>query len=308
MHQSVASIQATLKGTLLEGAVVSEVWHSCSPHSSFVVELASAHVIECAELLQSLVPVTGRYPLVSDQEWISLLYMDTPPHDAVTADEDWYAQVTAQANTIDVSCDPLAGGIFSPLLTDDLFGWLDRPVNEWHFLNETLSRFGSCPSADEILALRSSGVWRTDADLERWLLQWELEHFGQAAIAPLQTDYLKWGKFVDTTRYVAVLPPTPVSWEAFAYMHWNGAEERAAEKIAVLRKWNDRYGAKLVCSFSETLFVKIARRPASIEEAFDLAIEQIHFASDATLLYGVSVRDHARALYALDRWFFWAKS
>jgi Domain of unknown function (DUF4253) len=302
VHQSVASIQDSLKGTLLDGAVVRQQWHYCSPHSSFVVALPSAHVIECTELLQSLCPTTGRYPLVSDQEWISLLYMNSPPHEVVTADEDWYAQVTAQANSIDVGSDPLTRGIFSPLLSDDLFGWLVRPVTDWPFLKETLSRFGSCPSADEIHALRSSGGWRTDADLERWLLQWELERFGQAAIAPPHTEYFEWGGFLEAAHFVAVLPPTPISWEAFAYMGWNGAEENAAEKIAVLKNWNERYGAKLVCSFSDKLLVQVERRPASIEEAFDLAIEQFDFAWETTVRYGVSVRAHARALLATNRW------
>lgn len=47
----------------------------------------------------------------------------------------------------------------------------------------------------------------------------------------------------------------------------------------------------------------VARRPATAEEALELAWQQYLVAPCTMLLPGVSVRDHARALLHIDRWF-----
>ena len=309
-QQSILSIQAALVGTALEGTAVSERWTRSSPDSVIVVDLPSTCVLEGWEALYSLTGTTKRYPLVGCSIDVEHL-LDSPPSDSDLADGDYVKNIISQAREIDGQSELATGGsmqCFSPTVTSDLFGCLDRPIDQYgHVLASTQRRFGSCPSAAEIRALQSSGVLNTDADLERWLLNWELQHFGDQAINPETVNYLKWPGFVEDTQYVAVLPPTPHSWEAFAYMYWYGAEEQAAEKSAALRSFHERYEAHLVCAFSTTLQLKVGRRPANLDEAFDLAIEQAHFASDATSLCGISLREHARALYSLDQWFFLAK-
>ena len=47
----------------------------------------------------------------------------------------------------------------------------------------------------------------------------------------------------------------------------------------------------------------VKRKPATLEEAFQLAWEQVAIAPCTNLLPGVSLRDHAKALFHLDRWF-----
>lgn len=300
-----------LRGTALEGASISERWLSCSQDSVFYVELSSAGVLEGWTILRSLVIATGRYPLVARRDEVDLLFLAAPPSPSRWVRDDYFKTTLAKAKEIDGYAELSTGGNlrqFSPTVTDDLFNWLDRPTEHWgHVLGSTHRRFGSAPSTEEIRLLHANGSLRTDAEFERWLLRWELEHFGQLAVQPTSTAYLDWCDFNDGSEFIAVLPPTPNSWEAFIYMGWYGAEESAAEKAAALRSWHERYGAELVCSFSTTLQLRVERRPANLEEAFDLAIEQTHFASDATGLRGVSLRDHARSLSALERWFFWAK-
>ena len=66
----------------------------------------------------------------------------------------------------------------------------------------------------------------------------------------------------------------------------------------------ERYGAQLTRCFATTLHLRVARRPGSIDEAFALAIEHRHFASDTFVLPGISLREHARALLTVDRWYF----
>lgn len=47
----------------------------------------------------------------------------------------------------------------------------------------------------------------------------------------------------------------------------------------------------------------VARRPRTPEEAFALAWEHQALAVDTLARPGVSFRDHARTLLAVDRWF-----
>ncbi|WP_455210808.1 DUF4253 domain-containing protein [Kaarinaea lacus] len=51
------------------------------------------------------------------------------------------------------------------------------------------------------------------------------------------------------------------------------------------------------------LHFDVQRKPESIDDAFRLAWEQEALAPCTTALPGESLRDHARALLAADKWF-----
>lgn len=312
MSSTVERLDQALQGTALEGAPISEKWPSSSADSLLVVELPSDTILEGWEILRDLVNETGRYPLVTRVEDIDGLFLDEPPHESDLAGGDYAETVIQESQNVDGGKELRDGKIlrrnFSPLRSNDLFNWLHKPVEHpGHILAGTLRRFGSLPDVADILSLQASGVLATDADLERWLLRWEVDRFGEAAIAPESTGILEWSDFSDGADYVAVLPSTPNSWEGLACMGWYGLGHNAAIKVAALRSWHERFGAELVCAFSTVLQLQVRRRAVDLEEALDLAIEQHHFAPDARILSGVSLREHARALFSGNRWVFLAK-
>lgn len=77
--------------------------------------------------------------------------------------------------------------------------------------------------------------------------------------------------------------------------------------VVGLRLWQERYGAELVMADGTRRFMRVRRRPATADEAFELAMQQCAIAGDALTLCGVSLRDHARYLLHADRWLLWHK-
>jgi len=311
MHQSTSQVKDLLHGTLLEGAAVSEWWPFDSRQNVLLVELQPSTALQSWAILRSLVPVTGRYPVIATLTDIDMNFQERQPLESELYPGDPQQEVIAAARLIDGHTELAAHRMSrgdSPTVTTGLFDWMYVPIDHWnHELGKMLERFGAYPSVEEIHALRRDNVLRTDVDLERWLLRWEIEHFGEAAITSPHSSNFDWRAFDDPAGYVAVLLPTPHSWEGIAYMGWWGAIDRRVETAAAMRNWQERYGAELVCSFTTTLELQVSRRPATLDEAFDLAIEHTHFAPDATLLGGISLRDYARSLYALDHWWLWCK-
>lgn len=310
MASTAQQLEQALQGTALEGANISEKWPSSSADSMLIVELPSEAVMDGWEVLRGLVNETGRFPLVAKTMDIDGVYLDEPPHESDLAGGDYAKEVIQESQGIDGAAELRTGetlrGSFSPLRSSDLFNWLDKPVDQpGHIFGGTMRRFGSVPDVAEILSLRANGTLATDADLERWLLHWEVKKFGDAAVSPEWSGVVEWSEFNDD--YVAVLPSTPRSWEGLPYMGWYGSEHNAATKTAALRSWHERYGAELVCSFITDLQLRVSKRPATLDEAFDLAIEHHHFAPDRRILSGVSQREYARSLYSSDQWLLVAR-
>jgi Domain of unknown function (DUF4253) len=279
--------------------------------SVLVIELSPSEALTQWHLLRLLLQTTGRYPLISELDDMWGVLGDKPPDSSRVIEDERIAKILSDSRWMDGNAELetfWAKHRRSPRVSDDLFGWLDVPIDRCgHILGNVLRRFGTAPSVDEVCALHNAGELRTDSDLEYLLLKSEIDRFGPTALSPETTAYLDWLDFNEDSQYVAVLPPTNHSWEAFVYLGWYGAEERPAAMAAALRGWHDRFGAELVCSFGTVLQLRTQRRPRDIDEAFQLAIEQMNFVSDAPALHGVSLRDHARALLALDKWFLWAK-
>lgn len=107
-------------------------------------------------------------------------------------------------------------------------------------------------------------------------------------------------------RVYIVLIPTDDPTTVPAHLHWgnfNGCLP-APYHVAALRNWRDRYGAELVALGSDTLELRVARKPATREEALELA--RIHsaycseFAQGGETLSGV-----AAGLMVQEWWSFW---
>ncbi|MBL0729602.1 DUF4253 domain-containing protein [Piscinibacter sp. HJYY11] len=305
MTSSLADTQQALAATSLESSTIAEGWISGALDSVLIVELNSDDVLSSWSVLRGLAEQLLRFPLVSQLEDIDGLFRDEPAHPDDLAYVTYPTKVLKDYLTIDgfaaLQDGEVMRGEFSPLRSAELFNGLAR------VLGETQRTFGSAPDVEDVSALIAKGVLRSNADLELWLLNWEVEHFGDAALDVSHLGDSDLIDFDDESQYVAVLPPTPTAWEALLFMGWYGTQHDPATKIAALKSWNERFGAELVCGFASVLNLKVTRPPTSIQEAFALAIEHDHFASDKRTLSGLSLRDYARTLLASDRWQLMAK-
>lgn len=171
-------------------------------------------------------------------------------------------------------------------------------------LQKTKQQFGSSPPAGEIEALIKSEKINNYIELEKWLLDWELRYISdEKSRPPPDTHYIDWYIPLNEPQALILLP-TLNCWEALAYIHWHGADTSGTETaIAMLRWWNEKYGAELVAHYGTMLHITIDRRPSNIDEAFRLAWEQEALAPCTTALPGISLRDHARTLLMADKWF-----
>jgi hypothetical protein len=104
-----------------------------------------------------------------------------------------------------------------------------------------------------------------------------------------------------------VLIPTDDWTTAPAHIRWGGWNECPPPEhhVAAFRSWRDRYGAELVGMSFDVLNIRVARKPASREEALALARVQYDYCSDIVDQGVGTLSSLAAALMANDWWFFW---
>ena len=108
-------------------------------------------------------------------------------------------------------------------------------------------------------------------------------------------------------RVYIVLVPTDDSTTIPAHLHWGSWNACPAPKyhVAALRHWRDAYGAKLVGLGRDTIDLKVARKPATRDEAVELARVQYAYCNDIVDQGTGSYSVLAAGLMADDWWFFW---
>jgi Domain of unknown function (DUF4253) len=270
-----------------------------------VVDPGEVKALDAWRELRGLVDITGRYPLLLEMFDVELSFLEQQPTDAWTLSQDGYGETFASAMTLDLEH-------LEPYRSNYQIDYLNCPLDHpGHPLGETLRRFGANPTTDEVRSLYDKGQLRSDEDFQRWLLRWELQHFGEAAIAPRSLAHLQWDPVYESDVCVIAMPPTPFMWEASAFIPLFGDNNLPSGldfNTASLRAWALKYKAEMVIAHGTTRYLTVGSRPSTLEEAFSLAVHHMRFASDTLVLPGVSLREHARALYASDRWFFHSKS
>lgn len=105
---------------------------------------------------------------------------------------------------------------------------------------------------------------------------------------------------------IALIPTT--DWTTIpAYLHWGGWNECPPPEyhVAAFRSWRDRYGAGLVGLSSDTLNLRVQKRPSTREEALSLAREQYAYCSDIVEQGTQNYSTLAATLMESDWWFFW---
>jgi hypothetical protein len=106
--------------------------------------------------------------------------------------------------------------------------------------------------------------------------------------------------------HIALIPTDdPTAIPAFMqWGHWNACPPPAYH-VAALRAWRDKYGAELIGLGSDVINLRVARRPATREEALDLARVQHVYCNDIIDQGVGTYRALAAGLMENDWWFFW---
>lgn len=112
-------------------------------------------------------------------------------------------------------------------------------------------------------------------------------------------------KFHETV-VIALIPATH-SWEVPAVLSFGGWNDCpfARDQVAVLRYWNEIYGAELVGLSGDVMELEASRKPASKEEALKLAQEQYWFCYDIVEQGVGTIENLAGGLMASSIWYFW---
>lgn len=302
-------LAALLSGGPLHGATVHTLWPPQSTAHALAIDLnGHADREQAWLLLRSLLDETGRYPLLTqkDHAELALLEVPDPPDDGGGG---WVEGVVAEATKLDPTGYLSCGGhpsASSPKRATDLIDQALDENGEGAFAQLMIERFGQAPPVEQIRALKAAQVLCTNADFERWLLDWEVGLCGRAACDPEELGYLDGHEFQHGDAATIVLLPTRLHWQAFLYMGWYGMNDAPAQ-AAALRSWGELHGAELAAAYGTTLHLRVARPPAGLDEAFMLALAHYHFAPDTFILPQVSLRKHAKALQESDRWFFHAR-
>lgn len=193
---------------------------------------------------------------------------------------------------------------YSKILSEHNSIYSEDLVDHMQFSLESLSeQFKKSPSEEELLQLMKDKKIKDYFGFEEWLLNWQLAELTGHFQDEESDAYLDWFEPQDQHEALILLP-TQHSYDALAFMHWFGAENSSTEEsIAMLRHWNQTYGAELVAHYGTMLHLKVGNRPQTVKEAFSLAKEQESFAPCTTALPGATLRDLAYSLNRKDSWF-----
>lgn len=103
------------------------------------------------------------------------------------------------------------------------------------------------------------------------------------------------------------LVPTSAACETPAWMRfggWNACPEPGVH-VAMMRYWQERYGAEPVCMTFDILEFRISRPPMTPEAARALALEQYVYCSDIVDQGVETVDALAMTLWQAPTWYFW---
>src|SRR5262249_26265456 len=103
------------------------------------------------------------------------------------------------------------------------------------------------------------------------------------------------------------LVPTTESWQVPIYLQFGGFNDcpHPDAQGAVLRSWQEKYGAGLFCLRSDVLGLEVERAPREGEGALELAREQFLFCRDIVEQGTQSLERLAAELLGGELWFFW---
>jgi Domain of unknown function (DUF4253) len=101
--------------------------------------------------------------------------------------------------------------------------------------------------------------------------------------------------------------------DVLAVIGWHGPGayiQETARLAAVVRTWEDRFGARVVGIGFDTLYLSVAAPPVTFEHALQVAAEHFAFSTDTILAGLIGFKPHPLAAYAEQllnerSWSFW---
>lgn len=303
MINSVQDLASILAGTLLSEREIAEIPILNSGETAYAIPISSREVESAWRLCRSLMPQMGRWPVATllwtrggatwtdqilEQDLFSRFYYQEAPNPVDVSPRT----LCTLADAVEVSdfLERQAAHRSAMVELDD--------VMEYH-LEVTNSRCGVSLDRQAIASARIHGQpIGSELDLERFLLNWEMEQGVSLNPEDARQDWFE----QDPTALL--LLPIAQGWDTLAYLNWFGTSDVGAEYyIALGRSWEQRFGAELVAHYGTMLQCLVRRPPETVQEAWTLAYEH-YLAGSCTLdLPGIRLRDYARALIGWDRWF-----
>jgi uncharacterized protein DUF4253 len=209
-----------------------------------------------------------------------------------------------------------------PILLSGLHGSTDRPWDQGEFADPgDVADIDRCDPA-RLLAECWGGHEpdsdELEADGEEWWADYNsmFEPYGaqfpglapsvDGEIDPLRME-VALGQYLSDARIGLVPAARPA--DVLTRLGWLGATNRGwAPPVlisAVLRSWEDRFGARLLAvGFAEIRLV-VSRPPRTLEEALPIAAEHIAFCDECGRMGVRHVRELARMLVGNPFWDFW---
>ncbi len=321
MINSLEDLEALLRGTELEESTKAKLDIPESSNCAFAIKVNADNALRAWSLLRSLVDETERYPLLAGEP-----YEKSADWTANLTKTDYFSRQDFRYEVYhsdNENCSPEA--IIERFKKINLAQELEEQQKEeaWPSIEEALEqgihytsvRFGIAPSIEDILTALEPQLLELDyvpnraiVQIEKCFFDWELEHLAPDIALTSDPDYLylDWYELGNTRDYPLFLLPTVNSWEALAYIHWFGTD-RSELMIALLESWHKRFQAELVVHDGLALLFNVHQKPSTPNEAFEVAAEHMAFAGTTLNLPGISIRDHARSLLHVDRWYLWSK-
>ena len=309
MLESIAQLRHALDGSSLSNQDIARVPPAPGNNEIvFAIDVNGIDAMEAWRLLRSLTSITGRWPLltlmhthradswerqVGEADLFSRFYfVEEQRNDRLSDSPDDIIAAAAEMNVAEQLARFPADASLE--MTDALES----------ARQETLLQYGTAPVINDRAVFLTGESISTLKQLERWFLQWEIENCVEPLGLPEQgLSHIDWYK-PQYESHGLLLMPSLRGWEAPAYLNWFASYLCNSQFIvALLREWHEQYGAELVAHYGTMLQFMVSSRPATIEQAFELAWQQHTISPCTTYLPGVSVRNHARALLHTDRWF-----
>lgn len=170
---------------------------------------------------------------------------------------------------------------------------------------ETLVAFREEETARALAYLREMGEPAENDDYELPIGDWpDVDEMGSGRGCVLVRD-TRTGEPLEKVHILLV--PAATGYEVPALLRWGGWNEcpPPAHHVAALRRWHEDYGAELVGLSGDVVELRVAKRPATRDEAMRLAREQYIYCNDAVDQGAGDLSILAGMLMASDWWFFW---
>ncbi|MFD8013304.1 DUF4253 domain-containing protein [Streptomyces sp. NPDC058955] len=211
--------------------------------------------------------------------------------------EEWHLMPEATSDPADHDADEVLAELWEEYLASEI----PEEARDPAMTAAVAELFGEQPAYEEIVAPYAAG-WPGLAPARP--LRTDPDRAAAAAAAALTEP----GSWMEEAR--PALVPARRSADIPAVIGWSGPlnhEDDVARLCAVLRSWEDRFGARVVALAPATLVVSVAAPPRTVEEAEALAAEHFAFCPD-NITQGDhdTLRAYAReALLNAPVWVFW---